>query len=198
MGGLRFGVIRRYWVWFDWIGFGSWWRYVLYWVQLNDCLDISFKLPNCENLVSNEKKTRHDYLHLFPGISHQPRQPDPRAEQMERRTVAHSHLLGYSMIHMATDDGYSTLSHSGQHQTHTHTDGWRGECQPVSGQHGASDMPHCLRPQSWISYQGQMWGCHSRWEPSLTPLSSLNSHIASDQLWVRGNLLIIHISLEVL
>lgn len=60
MGGLRFGVIRSYWVlywvWFDWIGFGSWWRYVLYWVQLNDCLDISFKLPNCENLVSNEKK----------------------------------------------------------------------------------------------------------------------------------------------
>ena len=128
MGGLRFGVIRSYWVlywvWFDWIGFGSWRRYVLYWVQLNDCLDISFKLPNCENLVSNEKKTRHDYLHLFPGISHQPRQPDPRAEQMERRTVAHSHLLGYSMIHMATDDGYSTLSHSGQHQTHTHTHGW--------------------------------------------------------------------------
>lgn len=54
----------------------------------------------------------------------------------------------------------------------------------------ASDMPHCLRLQPCISYQGQTWGCHSQWEPSLTPVSSLNSHLTSDQLCVRGAFLI--------
>lgn len=56
----------------------------------------------------------------FPGISQQ-----HSTEQMERRAMPQSHLLGYSMIHMAIDDGYSILSLSLASSTlihiHTHT-----------------------------------------------------------------------------
>lgn len=47
---------------------------------------------------------------------------NPRAEQMERGAVAESHLLGYSMIHMATDDGYSISPRpTARRNTHIHT-----------------------------------------------------------------------------
>lgn len=48
------------------------------------------------------------------------------------RWLRQSHLLSCSMIHVLTDDGYSTGALSGQDSAHTR---W-GECQQLSGQLG--------------------------------------------------------------
>ena len=177
MSGLRFRVIQAYWVLYwirlDWIGVGSWRRYVLYWVQLNDCFGITFKKqnhewPNSENLVSNKIPDMTSFI-FFLGSTISPDNPIPERSRWKGEPW---HILTswatawFIWQQMMVTVLYLTPASTTHTHTHTHTfthmDGWRGECQSVSGQHGASDMPHCLRPQSCISYQGQMWGCHSQ------------------------------------
>lgn len=52
-------------------------------------------------------------------------------------------------------------------------------CQPIAVRLRAADVPHCLRPQPCILYQGQTLDCRWPWEASLTPAHTVINHAMS-------------------